>query len=139
MNGRQLQLWNAQERLLSTAAVVVFTAIGIVGIAAVVIGDLALLAVDVGTFGTVIGMADVFRCDWLARIDERYATSPFVERRLHRRGRRRVFIRGLLPNATIVARTTKWLMAATLLLILGASSAIGKPARHPDALLGATC
>ena len=123
MNGPQLQLWPAQERVLSPVALVVIGAPAALVGGAVLSGDLRLLALALAGLAAAIGDKRFFAVEWVARLDERFATSTFVEPRLRRRARRRDLIRRLLPAAKTVARWTSILVAVTASVAIAAGLA----------------
>jgi hypothetical protein len=123
MNGPQLQLWPAQERVLSPVALVVIGApTALVG-GALLSGDLRLLALAIAALAAAIGDKRFFTVEWVARLDERFATSTFVKRRLRRRARRRDLIRCLLPAAKAVARWAGILVAGVASVAIAAGLA----------------
>jgi hypothetical protein len=82
-------------------------------------GDVRLLALAVATLGAVATWRDLFEAAWVARIDERYATSRLVAVRLRWRGRRRERVRRSLPAARVTARVSSVVLGVTLATALG--------------------
>lgn len=123
MDGPQPRLWPAQERVLSPVAGLLLGALATLSVVALARGDLRLLALGLGALGAVIADRRFFEVAWLARLDERYATSGLLQRRLHRRSRRRVLVRRLLPVVSATARTSALLLTATLIGLLGGALA----------------
>lgn len=81
-------------------------------------GDLTLIAAGLAALGAVITWKDIFEAKWLARVDERYASSRLVLARLRRRERRRRRIRRMLPVASRVARVTSSLIVGLICVAL---------------------
>jgi hypothetical protein len=137
MNGPQLQqLWPAQERVLSPVALVVIGAPAALVGGALLSGDPRLLALALAGLAAAIGDQRFFTVAWVARLDERFAMSTFVERRLRRRARRRDRIRRLLPAAKAVARRASILVAVAASVAIAAGLAgFVPPASDPPLLL----
>ena len=136
MNGPQLQLWPAQERVLSPVALVVIGAPAALVGGALLSRDLKLLALALAALAAAIGDKRFFTVEWVARLDERFATSTFVERRLRRRAGRRDSIRRLLPAAKTAARWTSIMVAVTASVAIAAGLAgFVPPANDPPLML----
>lgn len=136
MIGPKLQVWPVQERVLSPVALVVIGAPAALVGGALLSRDLKLLALALAAFAAAIGDKRFFTVEWVARLDERFATSTFVERRLRRRARRRDGIRRLLPAAKTVARWTSIMVAVTASFAIAAGLAgFVPPASDPPLML----
>lgn len=140
-SGPQLQLCPAQERVLSPVALVVIGTPAALVAGALLSGDLTLLTLALAALAAAIGDKRFFTVQWVANLDERFATSTYLERRLRRRARRRNATRRLLPAAKAVARWTSVLVALTggVAIAAGlAGFAPPAPASSPPPLLELT-
>ena len=106
MSGTQLQLWPAQERVVSPVPALLFGAFAAIAAAALLTGDIKRLALAAGAIATSILSTRLLELSWLARLEERYATSAHLARRLRRRARCRRVIRRSVPHVAVVARVT---------------------------------
>ena len=117
------------------ALVVIGAPAALVG-GALLSSDLKLLALAPAGLAAAIGDKRFFTVQWVARLDERFATSTFVERRLRRRARRRDLIRRRLPASKTVALWTSILVAVTASVAIAAGLAgFVPPASDPPLLL----
>jgi hypothetical protein len=130
-----MRLWPAGERILSPFFVCLFLAVvGVVPIALLTASPLRII----GAVGLAASFA-TWDVEWLApiaRLEERYATSAFVTRRLEWRARRRALLRMLLPKIMFVGRCSLCAVgAAGAVALLVGLCGVPAPGKHPSAPL----
>jgi hypothetical protein len=110
----------AQERVVSPLPAALFSAFGAIAATALLAGDIKRLALALGAIATAILSTRLFELSWLARLEERYATSAHLARRLRRGARCRRVIRRSVPHVAVVTRVTAGLLATVVALLVGA-------------------
>ena len=130
-----MRLWPAGERILSPFFVcLLFTVLGVVPVALLTGSPLRII----GAVGLVASVAS-WDAEWLApiaRLEERYATSAFVTRRLEWRARRRALLRMLLPRIMFVGRCSACAVGAVgVIAVVAGLCGVPVPTKHPSASL----
>ena len=124
-------MWPAGERVLSPFfACLLLAVLGVVPVALFTGSPLKIIGAAV-----LIGNVVTWDPEWLQPItllEERYATSGFLARRLSRRERRRGHARATLPTVKLAARcSSRFLVVLLVVAVMAAVSGVPVPRNHP--------